>query len=246
MSDKKENRPWGSFEVLCSNPQSTVKIINVLKNKRLSLQYHHHRDELWKVVSGSGKVLINDKIYDAKKGDEFFIPKLAHHRLIGSQSDDSFSIVEISTGHFDENDIVRLEDDFGRIIDAKLTETKADDIIEMIEGKKQFDKRFDSSVNHINSIKEIAKSDDFNIWLNDSDLNNNHDHNYELNVSVLDKMISNFNIDNLSMVNRKIKNAVKESNNQINNYVKEIKSNLNIDDSKFYKNDEFDNSDDYN
>jgi len=113
MKKYSENRPWGKFEQFCKNEKATVKIISVNPNSKLSLQYHNNRDEFWKVVSGEAKITIGEKVTDAKKGDEFFIPKLSSHRI--ETLDFSAEIMEVSFGDFDEDDIVRLEDSYGRI-----------------------------------------------------------------------------------------------------------------------------------
>ena len=112
MKKYSEERPWGKFEQFTHNEISTVKIITVKPNKRLSLQYHNKREEFWRVIEGSGKVTVGDKVLKANKGDEFFIAVKQNHRIEGGK--EGIVILEIAFGNFDENDIVRLEDDFGR------------------------------------------------------------------------------------------------------------------------------------
>jgi len=106
-------KPWGSFRQFTFNEQTTVKILEILKDKKLSLQYHHNRDEFWRVLSGRVRLYIGEDsaIYEA--GSEVFIPKETKHRIEGLA--DISDILEISFGTFDENDIVRLDDDFGRV-----------------------------------------------------------------------------------------------------------------------------------
>jgi mannose-6-phosphate isomerase len=107
-----ETRPWGSFEKFNENQQCTVKLIYINEGSRLSLQYHKQRWELWKIIKGTAQVQIDDKIVAAKEGEILTIPKNARHRvkaLIGN-----CVILEISYGKFEENDIVRLEDDYNR------------------------------------------------------------------------------------------------------------------------------------
>jgi mannose-1-phosphate guanylyltransferase len=113
MEIKQDNRPWGKEEIFTTNEQSTVKILTINPRSRCSLQFHHHRSEFWKVIEGSLRVQIRDEIKNANLGDEFTIPAETNHRMIGT--DAPAKILEISTGIFDENDIVRLEDDYGRI-----------------------------------------------------------------------------------------------------------------------------------
>jgi mannose-6-phosphate isomerase-like protein (cupin superfamily) len=108
----KEKRPWGKFERFTLNEQSTVKLVYVDGDKRLSLQYHNNRSEFWKVIKGPVKVQLGNDIKTLQTGESITIPKKATHRLIGDGTD--AVILEIATGEFDESDIVRLEDDYKR------------------------------------------------------------------------------------------------------------------------------------
>jgi mannose-6-phosphate isomerase-like protein (cupin superfamily) len=112
MDKYSETRPWGKFEQFCHNEQVTVKIITVNPDSELSLQYHNHRDEFWRVVGGSGQVVMGDSTFDVKEGDEFFIPRKTNHQM--KTKDDTLKMMEISFGKFDEKDIVRLKDIYGR------------------------------------------------------------------------------------------------------------------------------------
>lgn len=105
-------RPWGKFELFTHNEISTVKILTVKTGEKLSLQYHHHRSEFWRVLSGDPIVLVGDIEVQAKKGDEFEIKQGDHHRLMGGTKE--AEVLEIAFGNFDENDIVRVEDSYGR------------------------------------------------------------------------------------------------------------------------------------
>ncbi len=112
METYREERPWGAFEQFTHNEPSTVKLIHVSPTGRLSLQRHQKRDEFWRVVSGSPRITIGDIVTIANVGDEFSIPKGTIHRI---ESPDSASVIlEIATGDFDESDIERLEDTYGR------------------------------------------------------------------------------------------------------------------------------------
>lgn len=106
-----EQRPWGSFELFTLNEKSTVKLVNVNRGKRLSLQYHSKRSEFWKVVVGKIEVVLNSAKIILKKGETITIPVGAIHRITGIE--DSI-VLEVSFGEFNEKDIVRLDDDFGR------------------------------------------------------------------------------------------------------------------------------------
>jgi mannose-6-phosphate isomerase-like protein (cupin superfamily) len=106
------DRPWGSFDRFTLNEPSTVKIVRVSAGKRLSLQKHAHRAEFWRVIEGSGEATVGDEVKEVKAGDEVEIPLGALHRLAGGP--DGIAVLEIALGTFDESDIERVEDDFGR------------------------------------------------------------------------------------------------------------------------------------
>lgn len=108
-----EERPWGNFEVFTLNEQSSVKIISVHANMRLSLQRHAKRSEYWKVIEGSGSATVADTERLVGVGDEILIAVGALHRLTGGP--EGIRVLEIALGTFDENDIERVEDDFGRV-----------------------------------------------------------------------------------------------------------------------------------
>jgi len=108
-----DTRPWGSEEIFTINEPTSVKILTINPGQRCSLQYHNSRKEFWKVIEGNAIFEIDGKKIEAKTGDEFEIEVKMTHRLVGK--DAPAKILEISFGEFDENDIVRLEDDYGRI-----------------------------------------------------------------------------------------------------------------------------------
>lgn len=109
---EKEIRPWGNFERFTLNEQTTVKIVTVNAGEAISLQTHDHRDEFWRVIAGSGIIRIDDIEHDAKVGDTFFSKRLSKHRVEGGPQ--GLSFLEIAFGEFDEHDITRLEDKYGR------------------------------------------------------------------------------------------------------------------------------------
>ena len=113
MEKYEEARPWGKFEKFCENQQATVKIITVNPNSELSLQYHNNRDEFWRVISGEGYVILDKKTVSAKPGSEFFIKRKTNHTIRTENS--PMQVLEISFGEFDEGDIVRLKDRYGRV-----------------------------------------------------------------------------------------------------------------------------------
>lgn len=109
---ERETRPWGDFERFTLNEKTTVKIIAVRPGEAFSLQTHAHRDEFWRVLSGSGTITIGDTERAAASGDAFFSPRGSKHRVEGGPN--GIALLEIAFGDFDENDITRLEDRYGR------------------------------------------------------------------------------------------------------------------------------------
>jgi mannose-1-phosphate guanylyltransferase len=107
-----ESRPWGSFEKFHENESCTVKLIYINPNSRLSLQYHDKRSEFWKIVYGNAHVQIDDKFFVLSEGQSIEIPNKSKHRVEAKET--RCVILEISYGTFEENDIVRLDDDYKR------------------------------------------------------------------------------------------------------------------------------------
>ena len=141
--DKDTDRPWGGFFVISEdNTQEfsniyfnglntekikvsgklSPKILIIAPNKRLSWQYHHRRSEIWKVVSGEIKVVtshddIERKEQIIKEGDEIRLSRSERHRIIGLKDYAVVAEIWIHTDKdnpSDENDIVRVQDDFDR------------------------------------------------------------------------------------------------------------------------------------
>ena len=108
------DKPWGSFSQFTLNEVSTVKILTVKAGARLSLQSHQYREELWGILDEGVSVQIDNEIKTPAQDEEIFIPQGAKHRLVGA-ADKTCRVLEVSFGEFDENDIERFEDDFGRV-----------------------------------------------------------------------------------------------------------------------------------
>ena len=108
-------KPWGRFEQLTHNAPSTVKIITVEPGGALSLQYHHLRDELWIVLDAGARIELGTEVFEPQAGVKVFIPRTTPHRLSASGGDRPVRILEVSFGQFDEDDIVRLDDVYGRV-----------------------------------------------------------------------------------------------------------------------------------
>ena len=109
----REVRPWGEELWITDEKPSMVKVLTVKPGEALSLQYHHHRDEYWHVISGDGDAVVGAETVRLTAGTDCFVPRETKHRLSGGGHD--LVVLELSFGDVDENDIVRLEDRYGRI-----------------------------------------------------------------------------------------------------------------------------------
>ncbi len=109
-----DERPWGSFTVLDKGEGWQVKRIEVLPGKRLSYQKHARRAEHWFVVQGTAKVTLDGKEIIVKTGETVDIEIGAAHR-VENPGAELMVFIEIQQGDYlGEDDIVRLDDDFGR------------------------------------------------------------------------------------------------------------------------------------
>ncbi|MCL5047318.1 MAG: phosphomannose isomerase type II C-terminal cupin domain [Firmicutes bacterium] len=110
-----EVRPWGNYTVLSQNePDHKVKTIVVSPGKRLSYQRHARRSEHWFIVRGVGNVTLDGNIIEVQAGMAIDVPVGTNHRIENTGTSDLL-FVEVQHGdYFGEDDIVRIEDDFGR------------------------------------------------------------------------------------------------------------------------------------
>jgi mannose-6-phosphate isomerase len=110
-----DQRPWGDYLVLEDSPSHKVKRITVTPGHRLSYQRHAHRAEHWFVVAGVGVVTLDGTDTEVPAGQAVDIPQGTAHR-IRNDGTDPVVFVEVQTGdYFGEDDIERLEDDYGRV-----------------------------------------------------------------------------------------------------------------------------------
>lgn len=108
------HRPWGIYTILEENSGFKIKKIIVKPGKKLSLQKHHHRNEHWIVVSGTATVTIEDKEFFVRPNESTYIKMGEVHRLENSGKID-LVLIEVQVGEYlEEDDIIRLEDDFSR------------------------------------------------------------------------------------------------------------------------------------
>ncbi len=110
----KEERPWGSFEILHEEDDLKIKKIIVKPQQRLSLQSHNHRCENWVIKSGEAEMTLDDKVFHLKKEDSVFIPVKSKHR-IKNPGNELLVFIEVQLGDYlGEDDIIRYQDDYKR------------------------------------------------------------------------------------------------------------------------------------
>ena len=115
MSPPKEHRPWGYFQVLADEKRFKSKTIVLESGKRLSLQRHRYRDEHWFIVQGAPIVTLGEQDIVLGPGKSLDIPRTVLHR-IENPAAEQVIFIEVQTGeYFGEDDIERVEDDFGRV-----------------------------------------------------------------------------------------------------------------------------------
>ena len=106
------DKPWGFFEQYTHNQKTTVKIWLVKKGQRLSLQSHEKRDEMWVPLDDGFEITMNGKKTKAKPFQTFFCPRKTKHSVASLKKD--AKLLEICFGNFDERDIKRYKDEYGR------------------------------------------------------------------------------------------------------------------------------------
>ncbi|KQX62194.1 mannose-6-phosphate isomerase [Angustibacter sp. Root456] len=107
------HRPWGSFEQFVLNQEVTVKILTVHSGERLSLQTHSARGEMWKILDVPLDVTAGERTWTAEAGEAVWIACGIEHR-IANHGRTAGRVLEVAFGKFDEHDIVRIDDVYGR------------------------------------------------------------------------------------------------------------------------------------
>jgi mannose-6-phosphate isomerase len=115
MTSEHDERPWGNYTVLDEAADYKVKRITVVAGKRLSYQRHARRAEHWLVVHGAGRVTLEGEEFDVCPGTAVDVPVGAAHRIANTGTTQTLTFIEVQRGdYFGEDDIVRLDDDYGR------------------------------------------------------------------------------------------------------------------------------------
>ncbi|HAR35969.1 MAG TPA: mannose-6-phosphate isomerase [Acidobacteria bacterium] len=110
---QEEERPWGKFRSYPHRLASSLKIITVNPGGLLSLQYHRHRSEYWIILDAGLEITLGSKTWQPQPGEEIFIPAGTPHRLRGLGPGPA-RVMELWLGDSGEDDIVRLDDIYGR------------------------------------------------------------------------------------------------------------------------------------
>ncbi|MGH3504983.1 MAG: phosphomannose isomerase type II C-terminal cupin domain [Nocardioidaceae bacterium] len=114
MSCDSEVRPWGSWQVIDTGDGYKVKRVLVQPGCRLSYQTHQHRSEHWFVVQGAATCTLDDVVSVVRAGESIDVGIGVRHRLANLETGD-LVVIEVQRGAYTgEDDIVRLDDDYGR------------------------------------------------------------------------------------------------------------------------------------
>ena len=110
-----EERPWGGFFTVYSTPQTTVKVLRLNPHSAISLQYHEERSEFWTLLTTDAlvKFTINGQVLTAEPAVRYYVPRQVIHR-IHNLTQRHIEVLEVIEGRYDENDIVRIHDNYGR------------------------------------------------------------------------------------------------------------------------------------
>jgi mannose-6-phosphate isomerase len=115
VGKSKVDCPWGDYTILFENENVKVKQIRINPDSKLSYQYHLKRREVWTVISGELTIILDDEKVFRSYGETIKIPLGSKHRAI-NETDEIVEFIEVQTGdYFGEDDIVRIDDDFGRV-----------------------------------------------------------------------------------------------------------------------------------
>lgn len=113
-SNEYDERPWGSWELLYTSPDVTVKILRIKPRGMLSLQTHKKRAERWTPLESGLVATVGNMTIDMVPGHQVHIPVGETHRIFNPGYEKEIAVVEVITGEYDEDDIVRLQDIYDR------------------------------------------------------------------------------------------------------------------------------------
>lgn len=110
------NRPWGYYKTVFLSDYSRAKIIQVNPGEELSLQEHKKREEHWIIIKGKGEMTLGESVKAISEGSYVYIPKGCKHKVKNISLKEPLMISEVQLGsYFEEDDIIRYEDKYGRV-----------------------------------------------------------------------------------------------------------------------------------
>ena len=110
-------KDWGNYQILTQDFPVCVKILTIKPHSRLSLQTHQHRSEVWFALDTGLLAKVNKETIAMQPQERIIVPIGAEHRL-SNPTDHTIQVVELMFGRYDEEDIIRLADDYGRCTDS--------------------------------------------------------------------------------------------------------------------------------
>jgi mannose-6-phosphate isomerase len=111
-------KPWGKVTTYALNQTSSVRIITIEPGQETSEHYHQLRDEMWIVLDEGLRVQIGNRQVEARSGDEFVVSSEEPHR-ISNEGEKRGRVLEIAHGYTTEDDVFRLQDDYGRTLEPE-------------------------------------------------------------------------------------------------------------------------------
>jgi len=111
-------KPWGKVTTYALNQPSSVRVITIDPGQETSEHYHQLRDEMWTVLDEGLRVQIGNRVVDARPGDEFVVSSEEPHRITNT-GDRRGRVLEIAYGYTTEDDVLRLQDDYGRTLEPE-------------------------------------------------------------------------------------------------------------------------------
>ena len=111
------DKPWGKVATYALNQPASVRVITVEPGQETSVHYHRMRDEMWVVLDVGLTIEIGNRIVEAQPGEEFMVAAEETHRIRCAGSVRG-RVLEIAYGYTAEDDSQRLEDAYGRPLEA--------------------------------------------------------------------------------------------------------------------------------
>jgi mannose-1-phosphate guanylyltransferase/mannose-6-phosphate isomerase len=111
-------KPWGKVTTYALNQPASVRVISVEPDQSTSEHYHQLRDEMWVILDDGLRIQIGNRVVDARPGDEYVVSSEEPHRITNTGSRRG-RVLEIAYGYTTEDDVLRLQDDYGRPLEPE-------------------------------------------------------------------------------------------------------------------------------